>query len=73
MGVTTVGERLKQARENAVISQAELGARSGVGEATVNRIERGHVQPRYVTVRRLAEALNVEPRWLLKGESPDAN
>jgi transcriptional regulator with XRE-family HTH domain len=68
MGESTVGERLRQARENAVMSQAELGTRSGVGEATVNRIERGHVQPRFVTVRKLAKTLNVPPRWLLKGD-----
>lgn len=40
-------------------SQAELAVRSGVGVATVVRVERGATMPDTTTLLRLAEALGV--------------
>ena len=37
---------LKQAREDAQLSRAELAAKSGVHETTILRIEKGEVDPR---------------------------
>lgn len=60
--------RLKQLRRERAMSLRDLGDRSGVAYDTINRLELGKqgAQPR--TIRKLAEALDVEPRELMKGE-----
>ncbi len=56
--------RLRELREEKAYSQRELAARSGVGADTIYRLERAgasaKAHPR--TIRKLAEALGVEPR-----------
>jgi transcriptional regulator with XRE-family HTH domain len=46
-------------------SQAELGERSGVSRVAITRLEHGDIDARFATIRRLAEALNVEPSDLM--------
>jgi transcriptional regulator with XRE-family HTH domain len=58
--------RLKEHRERALLTQAELAAKSGVSEVTINRIENGRHDPRFSTVRKLAQALNVAPPELME-------
>ena len=50
------------------MAQEQLAERSGVGIATIVRIERNQVEPRGSTVRKLAEALEVPPHELVKPE-----
>jgi transcriptional regulator with XRE-family HTH domain len=59
-------EKLKALREDRALSLRELADISGVGHNTIYRIEHGQktVLPR--TVRRLAAALGVEPRELIR-------
>ena len=59
-------EKLKELREARALSLRELANEAGVGHNTIYRIEhgQGNVLPR--TVRRLAKALRVEPRELMK-------
>jgi len=52
---------LREWRRERLLSLAELAAKAGVTEKTVGEIERGRVQPHLRTIRRLAEALSVEP------------
>jgi transcriptional regulator with XRE-family HTH domain len=61
-------ERLRQLRREKVLSLRELEERSGVSYNTIWRIEDGRqgAQPR--TIRKLAEALGVDPAELVKGE-----
>jgi transcriptional regulator with XRE-family HTH domain len=63
---TVDGQKLKEARQRAMISQEELSRMTGIGRATISNLENEErsAQPR--TIRRLAEALGVEPRDLLK-------
>ena len=66
------GARLRQLRQERALSLRELGERSGVAFDTINKLEnqrRRGAQPR--TIRRLAEALGVEPKELMKGEADD--
>jgi len=60
-------EQLKEWREHRLLTQAELAAHSGVAETTINRIEKGRHEPRFSTIRKLAEALGVAPAELIGG------
>jgi transcriptional regulator with XRE-family HTH domain len=66
--VATRGERLREARRRAMLSQEELADQSGVGVATVIRIENDQVkrEPHFATLRKLAAALGIEPTELLE-------
>ena len=69
--VLYIGERLRDLRKRALMSQRELAQRSGVGITTIVRVERNQVEPQGRTIRKLAEALSVEPHELVK-EASDA-
>lgn len=43
------------------MSQADLSRESGVTTSAICRLERGERKPRFVTIRKLAKALNVDP------------
>ena len=62
-------ERLKELRRERVLSLRELEARSGVSYNTIWRLEDGRQGAHPCTIRKLAEALGVEPHELLKGDS----
>ncbi len=57
---------LRRIRQAQLMSQADLAAKSGVAEPTISRIELGKERARYVTARKLAEALGVQPNELLR-------
>ena len=59
-------ERLKELRRERVLSLRELEERSGVSYNTIWRIEDGRQGAHPRTVRKLAEALGVEPSDLIK-------
>jgi transcriptional regulator with XRE-family HTH domain len=61
-------EHLRRLRRRAAFSQKELAERAGTTQETISRLERGHHSARGSTLRRLAEALGVEPHELMKGE-----
>jgi transcriptional regulator with XRE-family HTH domain len=60
--------RLRHVRERVPLTQRELAAMSGVHQTHIARIESGRLEPRPRTIRRLAEALGVEPRELMEPE-----
>jgi transcriptional regulator with XRE-family HTH domain len=66
--VLYIGDRLRDLRKRKLLTQEQLADRSGVGIATIVRVERNQVEPRGSTMRKLAEALNVEPEELVKVE-----
>ncbi len=51
------------------MTQRELAEKSGVGVATIARIEKTKHQPTFRTIKRLAVALGVDPSELAKRES----
>ena len=65
------GARLRRLRRDRALSLRELGEKSGVAFDTIHKLETGRraAQPR--TVRKLAKALGVEPRELMKGEEDE--
>jgi transcriptional regulator with XRE-family HTH domain len=62
------GEKLKNLREDALLSQKELAEASGVSEYTITRLEGG--EPSYGrTIKSIAKALDVNFRELLPGKA----
>lgn len=61
------GERLKKARKNKGLTQAQLGKLLNVSDATINRYEREQRKPDPEMLRRLAEVLDVSVDYLVNG------
>ncbi len=67
LAMAPLREKLRAERRRAALTQEELAKRAGVGVATIARIEGGDIEePRVSTLRKLAEALGMEPRNLLE-------
>jgi transcriptional regulator with XRE-family HTH domain len=66
--ISVDGDALRRLRRDRALSLRELGERSGVAFDAINKLELGKrsAQPR--TIRKLADALGVEPRELMKGD-----
>ena len=59
---------MRRLRRERALSQRALARESGIGLDTVNKIETGRRDALPVTLRKLADALGVEPRELMKGD-----
>lgn len=55
-----VGEKVRDAREAAGLSQRELAARMGTSQAAVARLEAGGVGATLTTLQRMAAALDLK-------------
>jgi transcriptional regulator with XRE-family HTH domain len=55
---------LRELRQERLLSQEELGKMAGVSKTTILNIESGKIRPYPQTLRKLAEALQVEPSAL---------
>ena len=53
---------VSRAREEARLTQEHLAERSGVSRVTINRIERGKLNPSMKTLSRLARAMGKQVR-----------
>jgi transcriptional regulator with XRE-family HTH domain len=62
------GMKLRELRERQALSLRELSALAGVSYNAIWRIEVGRTGAKPRTVRRLANALGVEPFELLQGK-----
>ena len=62
------GTRLRQLRRERALSQRELSRMTGIAFDTISRLETGKQRAQPRTIRKLANALGVEPRELMKGE-----
>ena len=60
-----LGERIRNARVKARLTQEELASRSGLGRVTLARIELGHQSPRFETLTCIAESLKLPLQHLL--------
>lgn len=59
---------MRQLRVEQALTLRDLGVMSGVAYDTINKLELGRRPAHASTIRRLADALNVEPRELMKRE-----
>ncbi len=60
-----IGKKLKEIRVRRLLTQEELAEKAGLSPSTVVNIERDQAEPHFRTIRKLAEALDVEPASLL--------
>jgi transcriptional regulator with XRE-family HTH domain len=66
-----IGERIKQLRTEAGLSQAELAQRTGAGDARqISRYENGRITPSLDATIRIAEALNISLDYLAIDDIP---
>ncbi len=65
--VVHIGDNLRKLREARALRQEDLAEKAGVGKNTVNRIEKNRTEPHMTTIRKLAEALEVDPAELVQG------
>ena len=65
-GAATLGQRLRQARVAAGLTQSEL-AESRFSKQYVSQIERDRLRPGEETLRWLADRLGVDPQYLATG------
>jgi transcriptional regulator with XRE-family HTH domain len=66
--VVYIGEKLREARTKRLLTQEELAEKAGVSAATIVNAERNNQEPHFRTIRKLAQALGVEPTELVSGE-----
>ena len=60
------GARLRGLRRERALSQRDLSRMTGVAFDTISRLETGKQRAQPRTIRKLADALGVEPRELMK-------
>ncbi len=65
---TTIGDRIREARENRSLEQAPLATKVGVATRTVQRWEKGEQVPDGTAIMSIAKAMGVLPNWLLTGD-----
>ena len=62
------GQRLRRLRREKALSQLDLVGMTSIAQATLSDLERGKRGARVSTLRKLAEALGVEPKELMEDE-----
>ena len=62
-------ERLRTLRTEHVLTLRELAETAGVSKDTIWRLENGHSDAHPSTIRKLAKALEVQPKELVKAGS----
>ena len=60
------GEKLRQLREARFLSHRDLAKRAGVSPTTILNLEANRVEAQRRTVRKLAQALEVDPAELVE-------
>lgn len=55
----TIGERIRELRNERGMTQKEVGERAGIAEPTIRRYELGKLNPKFETVQKIAKALEV--------------
>lgn len=72
MNEPNIGRNLLLIRRSRMWTQGRLAEKSGVSPTTVSGIENGRIlRPHFGTLRKVAEALGVEPEELVSGRKPD--
>jgi transcriptional regulator with XRE-family HTH domain len=62
------GQRLKRLRKEKLLTQQDLWRMTGVAQDSISELETGKRDAQPSTIKKLAEALSVEPKELMKEE-----
>ena len=65
LGRQTIGERVRQYRESAGLTQEALARAAEIGRVTLVRLENGEQSPRFKTLKAVADALGMDAPDLL--------
>jgi len=65
MAAVKIGKSVRKLRIKRFWSQAELSKAAGVSPAHLGRIERNEHDPHLSTIRKIAQALDVDPSELI--------
>jgi transcriptional regulator with XRE-family HTH domain len=68
MAAVKIGKSVRRLRIKRFMSQAELSKAAGVSPAHLGRIERNEHDPHLSTIKKIAEALGVNPSELVDEE-----
>ena len=68
MAIVKIGQSVKAKRSKRFMTQEQLASAAGISSRQLVRIERDEVEPRFSTILKLAEALEVEPSELVDEE-----
>ena len=69
MLMKTVGQKIREARNNAGLKQPELAAKLGWGQSRISNYERNVREPGIQDLRDIAKALNVDISFFISGTS----
>lgn len=61
-----LGEQIKRIRESKKLSQADLAYKIGKDQPSINRLERGRINPSYQYLQQIAEGLELPISELLR-------
>lgn len=70
MKISNFAKRLKEAMDIRKISQTELHEKTGIGKPSINAYLKGEYKAKQDKVDLIAEALNVDPTWLIGYDVP---
>jgi ribosome-binding protein aMBF1 (putative translation factor) len=62
-----VGDQIRKRRIAKGLTQTALAKKAGIPQSHVSRLEAGQHTPTHVTIKKLAKALNTQPRMLDPG------
>lgn len=62
-----IGLKIVELRIQQQMSQSELASKCQFDKSNLRRIEAGRTNPTALTLKKIAEALNVPIDWLIKG------
>lgn len=63
-------DRLRTAMNDNHLNARELSKKCGLSEASISRYLLGQMEPKVTAIRKMAEALHVDPVWLSGIEAP---
>lgn len=67
MNEKTIGDRIREERESAGLTQLELANKIGITPQAVSQYERGIKNPKITTIYKFADAIGVSPSKLFDG------
>ena len=67
----TIGQRIKEVRKSAGLTQRELAEKSGTATGTIQQYELGKRQPRIEQLQAIASVLGVTTNYFLTGEKTE--